>query len=611
MIATMPPWSELGARFVEVEVAALPTMTLLAVLGALAAATADRWPRWLAPGLLAAAVGIGFGFVVSGCSLVDDAFISFRHAENLLAGHGLVWNPGERVEGITNLGWTLLLASARAVLPVSLEHLALVGCVLSWAGVIALLVAISRELPTEGTWVPWAAGLAAVHAFLTSFATTGLETELTAALLLGGSYAWLRDRPGWASLAWMIAVIVRLDQALFWGIGFVAIALEAWPRRDLVRVGRAAAPLLLLGAVLLAKLAYYGDVLPNTYYAKSAGEAYLSYGAFYLSASYLAGHLWVHVPLALGWLALSRGREQRFAALVGAMGVLWHLYVTKVGGDFMIGRFFVVMVPLLVLAGERAFVHVRARNITASIAVGALLLGTARGVPLIPPRTIAMGLADEGTIYPVVSWSPIEVDHPNFYAGNAFGTYLYERGIEVPLATSGIGMLGYYSKMPVIDVLGLTDPTIAHEPVRRRGRPGHEKRPPPGYLDEREVVLERTRERDEWDALRLVRLPPPWRSSRRWMLRRYEEPVMQLWRAQAPEIGFTDFGRWFDDVYLPSVDGRSTQQLEDDLKFLDRFYWTVNGPDARRYALLERMARRVPLQRDLRNLRRVRPTGER
>ena len=40
----------------------------------------------------------------------DDAFISLRYAANLLAGHGLVFNPGERVEGFTSPLWTLLLA---------------------------------------------------------------------------------------------------------------------------------------------------------------------------------------------------------------------------------------------------------------------------------------------------------------------------------------------------------------------------------------------------------------------------------------------------------------------------------------------------------------------
>ena len=42
--------------------------------------------------------------------LTDDAFIPFRYLANLFAGHGLVYNPGERVWGYTNFLWIALLA---------------------------------------------------------------------------------------------------------------------------------------------------------------------------------------------------------------------------------------------------------------------------------------------------------------------------------------------------------------------------------------------------------------------------------------------------------------------------------------------------------------------
>ena len=45
----------------------------------------------------------------------DDAFISFRYAQNLWEGHGLVFNSGEKVEGITNLLWTLFFVPAFAL----------------------------------------------------------------------------------------------------------------------------------------------------------------------------------------------------------------------------------------------------------------------------------------------------------------------------------------------------------------------------------------------------------------------------------------------------------------------------------------------------------------
>src|SRR4029079_4952501 len=42
--------------------------------------------------------------------LFDDAMVSLRYAWNLAHGDGLVWNPGERVEGITSFLWTLYMS---------------------------------------------------------------------------------------------------------------------------------------------------------------------------------------------------------------------------------------------------------------------------------------------------------------------------------------------------------------------------------------------------------------------------------------------------------------------------------------------------------------------
>src|SRR5262249_11085909 len=53
---------------------------------------------------------------------VDDVFIVYRYARNLAAGHGFVFNVGERVEGVTCFLWTLLLAfvyALRLPLPVA------------------------------------------------------------------------------------------------------------------------------------------------------------------------------------------------------------------------------------------------------------------------------------------------------------------------------------------------------------------------------------------------------------------------------------------------------------------------------------------------------------
>ena len=71
--------------------------------------------------------------------LCDDAFISFRYVRNLIEGHGLVFNPGERVEGYTNFLWVLELAALWGALGLRPEHAApwlSVACTAATIGVV-------------------------------------------------------------------------------------------------------------------------------------------------------------------------------------------------------------------------------------------------------------------------------------------------------------------------------------------------------------------------------------------------------------------------------------------------------------------------------------------
>ena len=59
--------------------------------------------------------------------IIDDAYISFRYALNLRLHHELVFNLGERVEGITNLLWTLVLTVSNGDLAVDALALSVVA----------------------------------------------------------------------------------------------------------------------------------------------------------------------------------------------------------------------------------------------------------------------------------------------------------------------------------------------------------------------------------------------------------------------------------------------------------------------------------------------------
>src|SRR3989442_14592594 len=100
---------------------------------------------------------------------VDDAYIVYRYASNLAHGQGFVFNPGERVEGVTCFLWTLLLAPWAAAglrLPVVAPVLtAAAGC-----AVVLLLPFVSARLAGRPRPDPWDGGAAALLAAHPGFA---------------------------------------------------------------------------------------------------------------------------------------------------------------------------------------------------------------------------------------------------------------------------------------------------------------------------------------------------------------------------------------------------------------------------------------------------------
>ena len=123
---------------------------------------------------------------------VDDSFISFRYARNLARGLGLVYNPGEHIEGYTNFLFTVLLAGG-IKLGIDPEVLSkLIGGAAAF-GSLWLTQAISgrllpyRTLPCIATWL-----LASTIVF-SGWCVFGLETGLFVFLILAGTYLFLRE----------------------------------------------------------------------------------------------------------------------------------------------------------------------------------------------------------------------------------------------------------------------------------------------------------------------------------------------------------------------------------------------------------------------------------
>ena len=406
----------------------------------------------------------------------DDAFITYRYARNLARGEGLVFNPGERVEGYTNFLWTVMHWLPERYGWSSPVFSQVVGIALM-VGTVAVTLRLARRLfGSESFAFLVALTLLANMTFL-AYATGGLETMQQTLLVVSVAALLLpvtevarphevARRIG-AGVCAGLAVLTRMDSAVLVAVWVLAYLVAQWRREtattrrtttlvtSMAQIGLPAAVLLV--PWLVWKLDYYGNLLPNTFYAKSAGNPIVPplYGLFYLAVFFVSYAAFLLIPRFL------RHRRDLLAVpgvhQVLAVVPVWFLYICVVGGDFMEFRFMVPVLPVLAMVA--AFLINRYRRTATQVVLIAVLLvfsASHRVMPTLIP-------------YPVLTFT--ELSHwPNesTTTWKGKGEFLAEQfpgGPDVEgqpvIAVAPLGVLPYFADLPTVDMLGLTDPVTA------------------------------------------------------------------------------------------------------------------------------------------------------
>ncbi len=352
--------------------------------------------------------------------LCDDAFISFRYTRNLLEGNGLVFNPGEYVEGYTNFLWILELAAIWEIFGVRPEQAAPWLSVAYTIGTIAVMLWWLARLPSLRSrgLVGWMAlGLLCSSAtFAVWTSSGGLETRqftffIIAAVVCLGVYRNSRWSLLAASLSLAAAELTRPEGLMLAAccFGWFAVQRMMTGERNLSRLAREMIPLVapfvvLVAAHFLFRYAYYGEWLPNTYYAKHVRPWYES-GFRYLWAAALETGLYLLLPLA--YLALhTRWRTVRDGTYALALlCVVAHMaYLLPIGGDHFEYRPLDYYWPLLAVPAAEGIAL-----------LGASVASGLRRLPRVP------GWAVRGEFYTIALFLPVL-----FYANAIQGVLLFE-----------------------------------------------------------------------------------------------------------------------------------------------------------------------------------------
>lgn len=447
-------------------------------------------PRWLRFGLLALVVVGGLYHAWQYAWLGDDAFISFRYSQNFAQGYGLVFNHGEWVEGFTNFLWTFILGLLH-IAGASIPHTALILDLLAFVGVLLTVHSIIRKYSVFQAGLPaWTSIALACCAPFAIYATSGLETMPGVLCVVLGIRAALSGHYVWSGLFFVFGGMMRPDHILFWGTMGLALATEdlwsktgnVFRRLDWGRYARFTLPLLCVFVPYFVFRAWlYGDIFPNTYYAKSGGLTYFSQGVKYVGV-FLAGSggfLWAPIWL----LGVFRGGDDRslrtFRVFSFLSVLIFGTYVSKVGGDFMENRFLLVLLPIVLMTIELSLRSSTwtgwSRRLVWGIGVITFGLVCTR-VEVIKPFQKKWHIAAEHTWYQVTNLDPLKIRSRYFGIGKRLGKMFAKSEYKPRIAYPCVGMVGYFSNLPLVDTYGLVNRRIARKELKKRGRPGHEKR---------------------------------------------------------------------------------------------------------------------------------------
>lgn len=460
----------------------------------------------------------------------DDAFITFRTIRNFLQGYGLTYNPAERVQSYTNPLWMFLLSVPGFFTKEPYYTSISLSLLLSLAAVLILVFGIARSQTSALA----ALVILILSKTFTDYSTSGLENPLTYLILAGFCYVFLKYEPDerkilLLSLLASLGTLNRMDTILLF---IPTIAFALWQTRK-IRAFRSViagfSPFILWECF---SLFYYGFLFPNTAYAKLntgiPSAELIKQGLYYFLNSLNLDPLTLLIISITIFISFFRENRKFLPLSIGV--ILYLLYIIRIGGDFMSGRFFsapLFMAVILISNWELS------NLVWGLITLMVILLGVSSpSSPVLSKADYGLNrqyLIDNKGICDERAWYYQELGLLN--ANRYFAPHLYgwrkEDGRELPvrsvaLGRSNVGRMAFLAEAGthLVDVFALVDPLLARLPAQPdpNWRIGHFIRTiPEGYLETLETGQNKIKNKDlalYYDKVALITRGKVWSLNR-------------------------------------------------------------------------------------------------
>lgn len=470
--------------------------------------------------------------LIPGERTIDDSYITYRYARNLLAGVGFVYNPGERVLGTTTPLYTALMAGLAFFtggVNAPFPRLAMIVNALADALTCFLMAGLGLKAGTK--YAGWGAAIVwAIAPFSVTFAIGGLETSVYVLLLTAMFSAYLSNHPIWAAFLGALAYLTRPDALILIGPLALDFLIQHW-RSGAWRSSRP--EILLSGLALLAPVLlwtifaalYFGSPLPHSIAAKSLAYRIGPGASFIRLLQHYNTPFLGHLTFGNWWIAVGFVLYP-FLYLIGSIYLLrqtrrWWPYLLY---PYLYLAIFALANPLIfrwyltpplpayflgILSGLEILlrpkeaqadnvntsvhspdiIQTRHSRIRSAIQIGLIILA-----PVILTLRGWVWQPDHGpsTPAPDMAWFKLELLYRQ--AADMLAPEIAARPAPVWLAAGDVGVLGFFTGANILDTVGLNSPVATrYYPLEAKYYAGNYAIPPALILDEQPdylVILE-------------------------------------------------------------------------------------------------------------------------
>ena len=405
--------------------------------------------------------------------VADDAFLTMRTVDNFVNGYGLRWNVLERVQIYTHPLWMFLLAAVYFVIrdPFIVFYGLTILLSLITVYLFGMKFATSPARAVVGFLI-----LIFSKAFI-DYSTSGMENPLTHLLVILFLYVFLQENHGIRTVFGLffiasLAAFNRMDTFL---ILLPALVLTLYEHKSLKIFLVAAFGFLPFILWELFSLLYYGFPFPNTAYAKlgtGIDDMQLIWQGIRYALDSLQRDPVTPVVIALGILSAIRSRNRKHILI--ALGIVFYfLYIIKIGGDFMSGRYFSILLLCAALLIVRTIDLHFSRNhllMTGLIVVLGILASNPNLSNRLSPddNVRRFGITDERRVYfrtlalINLDWKTRQPDH--IWVQQGLEHKAKGRLLSIGPAN---GLFAFYAgpQLHIVDTHGLGDPLLARLPT--------------------------------------------------------------------------------------------------------------------------------------------------